>query len=244
VVVVNETFARRYFPGRSAVGQRVHLMLDGEPFREVVGVVGDVRHNSLAEPPVSEAFVPMGQLWGLHMLLTVRASQESAALAPLLREQLRAVAPSLPRPTVRSLREVVDASIGHTRVLGSLLMALAALGLVLAGVGLYGVLAYSVSQRTRELGIRIALGATESRLVWSVVRQGLRLTLVGVVLGLAGAAVLARSLSSVLHGVSAFDVVTFAVVPALLGGVALLASWLPARRAARVPPHEALRADG
>ncbi|MFP2960188.1 FtsX-like permease family protein [Myxococcus sp. 1LA] len=244
VVVVNETFARRYFPGRSAVGQRVQLVLDGEPFREVVGVVGDVRHDSLDAPPASEAFVPMGQLWGLHMLLTVRASQDTAALAPVLREQLRLVAPELPRAPVRSLVEVVDASIASTKVLGSLLVALAVLGLVLAGVGLYGVLAYSVSQRTRELGIRIALGATEHQLIWRVVGEGLRLAAAGVLLGLAGAAVLARSLSSALYGVSAFDGVTFVAVPALLAGVSLLASWLPARRVTHVPPHEALRSEG
>ncbi len=244
VVVVNETFARRYFPGRSAVGQRVQLVLDGEPFREVVGVVGDVRHNSLAEPPVSEAFVPMGQLWGLRMLLTVRASPDSAALTPLLRDQLRAAAPSLPRAQVRSLVDVMDDSIGQTRVLGALLVALAVLGLTLAGVGLYGVLSYSVSQRTRELGIRIALGAPLHGLVWWVVRQGLALAVAGIVLGLAGAAALSRSLASILHGVSAFDGVTFMAVPVLLGAVALLASWLPAQRAVRVPPHEALRADG
>ncbi|AEI67158.1 putative permease [Corallococcus macrosporus] len=244
VVVVNETFARRYFPGRSAVGQRVRLMLDGETFREIVGVVGDVQHDSLEAPPAPEAFVPMGQLWGLHMLLTVRATQDSAALAPVLREQLRAVAPELPSASVRSLASVVDASLGHTKVLSSLLVALAVLGLVLAGVGLYGVLSYSVSQRTRELGIRIALGATGQQLVWRVVGQGLRMAAAGVALGLCGAAVLARGLSSVLYGVSAFDVVTFAAVPALLAGVALLASWLPARRVTRVPPHEALRSDG
>lgn len=243
VVVVNETFARRYFPGRSAVGQRVQLVLDGEAFREIVGVVGDVQHNSLDAPPVSEAFVPMGQLWGLHMLLTVRASQDAVTLAPVLREQLRAVAPELPRAPVRSLESVVDASLGHTKVLGSLLVALAVLGLVLAGVGLYGVLSYSVSQRTRELGIRMALGATGQHLVWRVVGQGLRMAVAGVLMGLVGAAVLARSLSSVLYGVSAFDVVTFAAVPVLLAAVAVLASWLPARRVTRVPPHEALRSD-
>ncbi|NVJ15091.1 ABC transporter permease [Myxococcus sp. AM010] len=243
VVVVNETFARRYFPGRSAVGQRVQLVLDGEPFREVVGVVGDVQHNSLDALPASEAFVPMGQLWGLHLLLTVRASQDAALLAPVLREQLRAVAPALPRAPVRSLESVVDASLGHTKVLGSLLVALAVLGLVLAGVGLYGVLSYSVSQRTRELGIRMALGATGQHLVWRVVGQGLWMAVSGVLLGLGGAAVLARSLSSVLYGVGAFDVVTFTAVPALLAAVALLASWLPARRVTRVPLYEALRSD-
>ncbi|MBZ4423300.1 ABC transporter permease [Myxococcus sp. RHSTA-1-4] len=243
VAVVNEAFARRYFPGRSAVGQRVKLTLDGESFREVVGVVGDVHHDSLGEAPDAEVYMPVGQFEVLYMLLTVRSTQDTTALAPVLREQLRAVDPDMPLVQVRSMVDVVDASLGRTQVLGKLLATLAVLGLALAGVGLYGVLAYSVSQRTRELGIRVALGATNGRLVWLVVGHGLRLAAVGVALGLVGAAVLARSLSGMLYGVGSFDVFTFAAVPALLGAVALLASWLPARRALSVPPHEALRAD-
>jgi predicted permease len=244
VAVVNEAFARRYFPGRSAVGQRVKLTLEGESFREVVGVVGDVHHDSLGEEPSAEVYMPVGQFEVLYMLLTVRAAQDTAVLAPMLREELRAVDPDLPLVQVRSMVDVVDASVGRTQVLGTLLGILAVLGLVLAGVGLYGMLAYSVSQRTRELGIRIALGATDGQLVWLVVEQGLRLAAVGVALGLVGAAVLARTLSGLLYGVSTFDVFTFVAVPALLASVALLASWLPARRALRVPPHEALRGDG
>ncbi|NMO23319.1 ABC transporter permease [Pyxidicoccus fallax] len=243
VAVVNEAFARRYFPGRSAVGQRVKLALDGEDFREVVGVVGDVHHDSLGEEPDAEIYMPAGQFPVLYMLLTVRSTQDAATLAPVIREQLRAVDPDMPLVQVRSMVDVVDASLGRTQVLGTLLATLAVLGLVLAGVGLYGVLAYSVSQRTRELGIRVALGATDGQLVWLVVGHGLRLAAVGVVLGLAGAAVLARSLSGLLYGVGAFDVFTFVAVPSLLGAVALLASWLPARRALSVPPHEALRAE-
>ncbi|WP_164021677.1 ABC transporter permease [Pyxidicoccus trucidator] len=244
VAVVNETFARRYFPGRSAVGQRVKLTLDGESFREVVGVVGDVHHDSVDEAPASEVYLPVGQFEVLYMLLTVRSTQGLDVLAPVLRQELRAVDPDLPLVQLRSMVDLVDASLGSTQVLGTLLVAMAVLGLVLAGVGLYGVLAYSVSQRTRELGIRIALGATDGQLVWLVVRQGVRLAALGVVLGLVGAAMLARSLASQLHGVDTFDAFTFGGVPLLLGAVALLASWLPARRALSVPPNEALRGDG
>ncbi|MCY1023035.1 ABC transporter permease [Pyxidicoccus sp. MSG2] len=244
VVVVSETFARTWFPGRSAVGQRVKLTFDDEPFREVVGVVGDVHHDSVDAAPASEVYLPVGQFEVLYMLLAVRTSQDMAALAPILRETLRAVDPDLPLVQVRSMVDLVDANLGSTQVLGTLLAALAVLGLVLAGVGLYGVLAYSVSQRTRELGIRIALGARDSQLMWLVVGQGVRLAAVGVALGLVGAAVLARSLSGLLYGVGEFDAFTFGVVPLLLGAVALLASWLPARRALRVPPNEALRGDG
>lgn len=244
VVVVNETFARRYFPGTSALGQRVRLTFDGETFREVVGVVGDTHHDSLGEAPPAEVYMPIGQFSALFMVLAVRSTQDTAALVPALREQLRAVDPELPLAQVRSMEDVVDASLGRTKVMGGLLAAMALLGLLLAGLGLYGVLAYSVSQRTRELGIRIALGATDRQVLWLVVRRGVLLATVGVAVGLVGAAVLARGLSGMLYGVAVFDAVTFIGVPALLGAVALLASWLPARRALRVPPHEALRADG
>ncbi|MCY1075283.1 ABC transporter permease [Archangium lansingense] len=244
VLVVNEAFARRYFPGGKALGQRVRLALDGESFREVVGVVSDVHHDSLGEAPSSEVYMPMGQFSVLRMLLAVRSTQDAEALAPILREQLRAVDPNVPLIQVRTMEDLVDASLGRTRVMGALLSAIAVLGLGLAGLGLYGVLAYSVSQRTREMGIRIALGARDNQVLWLVVGRGLRLAAAGVALGLGGAVVLARGLSSMLHGVGALDAVTFMAVPALLGAVALLASWLPARRALRVPPHEALRSEG
>lgn len=244
VMVVNEAFAQRYFPGGSALGKQARLSFEGEPFREVVGVVGNVHHDSLGEEPPAEVYLPMGQFQALRMVLAVRSTQDTAALVPALREQWRAVDADLPLLQVRALEEVVDASLGRTQVMGALLAAMAVLGLGLAGLGLYGVLAYSVSQRTRELGIRVALGATDHQVLWLVVGRGVRLATVGVVLGLGGAVVLARGLSSMLYGVETLDWVTFTAVPLLLGAVALLASWLPARRALRVPPHEALRADG
>jgi putative ABC transport system permease protein len=145
---------------------------------------------------------------------------------------------------VRPMEELVRASTERTEVLGSLFTAMAVLGLALAAVGLYGVLAYRVSRRTRELGIRIALGATDRQVVALVVGEGARLAALGVVLGLTGAALFARALGGLLYGVEVFDPVTFLGVTALLGAVALLASWLPARRALRVPPHTALRAEG
>lgn len=265
VMVVNETFARRYFPGVSALGQRVKLTLDEEifqqvegeggdihqesideapeTFRQVVGVMGDVHHESIGEAPSAEVYLPMEQFPVQYMVLAVRATQDTTSLASALQEQLRAMDPDLPRLRMSSMEGMVDESLARTRLLGTLLATIAVLGLVLAGLGLYGVLAYSVSQRTRELGIRIALGATNSQVLWWVVRRGVLLTAVGMTLGLVGAAVLARGLSGMLHGVETFDAVTFTVVPTLLGSVALLASWLPARRALRIPPHEALNAD-
>ncbi|MFY1825766.1 ABC transporter permease [Myxococcus fulvus] len=243
VVVVNETFALRHFPGERALGQRVKLTLEGEAFREVVGVVRDARHASIGEPPAAEVYLPMNQFTPLYTVLVVRSSQPLETLAPALRAHLRAVTPDLPLGAVRAMEDVVDASRGPTRVLGELLALLASLGLALSAVGLHGGIAYSVSQRTRELGIRRALGATDSRLVRMIVRQGARLALMGLGLGLVGAALLARSLSGMIQGVDTFDPVTFLTVPALLGAVALVACWLPARRAVQVPPGEALRAE-
>ena len=245
VMMVNETFARMYFPGSSALGQRARLLLEGETIpREVVGVVGDIRAMSLEDKLAPEVYLPMNQYRNLRMLVLVRSASDTAGVAPALREHLRAVAPDVPLGPVRDMQEVVYTSLASTRLLGSLLSAIAVLGLCLAGMGLYGVLAYSVSQRTRELGIRMALGATSSQVLGLVVGQGLRMALVGGVLGLVGAALLARGLSGLLHGVEPFDALTFTAVPLLLGAVALLACWLPARRALRVPPQEALRAEG
>ncbi|MCP3100483.1 ABC transporter permease [Myxococcus sp. K15C18031901] len=244
VLIVNEAFAKRYFPGRSAVGQQVRLDFDEQPFREIVGVVGDIHHGSLTEAPATEVYMPVEQFLLPRMYLAVRARSGTAALAPGLREQLSAVDPALPLVQVRPLAEVVQQSYGWTEVMGSLFTALAMLGLTLAAVGLYGVLAYSVSQRTRELGIRVALGATDAQVVGLVMGQGMRLAGLGVVAGLVGAALFARSLGGMLYGVQTFDPVTFVTVPTLLGVVTLLASWVPVRRALRIPPDEALRAEG
>jgi len=243
VAVVNETFARRFFPSGDALGKQVRLNLDGEPFREVVGVVGDARHDGVGEPPAAEVYLPMGQFEPLYMVLVVRTSRTLEDLVPELRATFRAIDERLPLGRVRAMDEVVETRLGPTRVLGRLLALLAGLGLTLAGVGIHGLVAYSVSVRTRELGIRVALGATDRQVLKLVLGQGVRLTLAGVMVGLLGAALLARSLSGLLHGIHEFDAVTFVGVPALLCAVALLASWLPARRALQVPPDEALRSD-
>ncbi|MBF5041921.1 ABC transporter permease [Aggregicoccus sp. 17bor-14] len=244
VMLVNEAFVRRYFPHERVLGQQARLALDDEsPLREIVGVVGDVRHEGLAEAPVPEVYMPLSQFAMPRMVLAVRSDVEPAALTAMLRAQVQGVVPDLPLLKVRSMPELVDANLERTRALGALFTALAVLGLLLAAVGLYGVLAYSVTQRTRELGIRAALGARQEQLLGLVLRQGLGLAGLGVGVGLLVAGLLARTLGGLVYGVPVLDPVTFGGVPALLLGVALLASWVPARRALRVPPHEALRSE-
>ncbi|RKH64473.1 ABC transporter permease [Corallococcus llansteffanensis] len=244
VVLINEPFAQRFFPGRTAVGQRVKLGLGDGTWREVVGVVGAMHHNEVDEQVSPELFLPLEQSPLEEMALTVRMKNASGGTFSAVREQLRALDPDLPLAAVRSLDEVVDATFGDRRRLGSLLAALASLGLGLAAVGLYAVLALAVARQRRELGIRAALGASSGHLRGLVLGHGMRLVAGGILVGLLGAALVARTLTGLLYGVSAADPVTFAGVPLLLATIALSACWLPARRATRASPLESLRHEG
>lgn len=245
VVAVTEAFARRHFPGQSAVGKRIALEMSWgsrEP-REIVGVVGDVPMERLTAAPSGDIYVPLGQDMPESMSLAVKSHLPAGQLMPLLRETLRSTDSRLRLGRVRPLDELVKASYARMRTVGGLLSALALLAVVLAAVGLYGILSFWVAQQTRELGIRLALGATPSALLRRVVGQGLRLTGVGLVAGLVGATLLARALSSLLYGVSAYDPLIFVGAPGVLLITALAASWLPASAAMRVPPNEALKRE-
>jgi putative ABC transport system permease protein len=240
VALVNETFARRFFPGEDPIGKVIETDEDGTRRREIVGVVGDVRFDSLDSHPEPEYYVPYPQSPETSVTLVVRAAKDPSSLAPMLREQVRALDPSLPLYAVRTMEEYLAASVADRRVIALLLGSFAAVALALAATGLYGVLAYSVSRRTREIGIRVALGARPGDVLKLVVTQGMLLTLTGVAIGLAGGLLLTRFLSGLLFGVRPTDPLTFAGVSALLAAVALLACYLPARRAARVDPVTAL----
>ncbi|MFP2929872.1 ABC transporter permease [Pyxidicoccus sp. 3LG] len=245
VVVVTEAFARRYLPGGSAVGARLELDLpwDTQGPHEVVGVVGDVPMERLSVVPTGDLYVPLGQVQ-LHTLsVVVKSELPTGQLTPLLYQELRAADPHLRMLKVRTMDSVVQDSYAHARVVSGLLGAFAVLAMVLAAVGLYGILAFWVAQRTRELGIRSALGATPSSLLKMVIGQGLRLTGVGLAVGLLGAVLMARALSALLYGVSAYDPLVFLGAPAVLVLTALAASWLPAAAAMRVAPNEALKRD-
>ena len=244
VLLVNETLARRYWPNQDPLGRRVTMLDWGDPLPgRVVGVVGDVKMEGLDEPVAPAIYYSYTQfvdrVLGLYLL--VRTTSDPLALAAAVREQVWAVDKDQPVSNIETMEQVVAGSVAQPRFIMMLLGTFAAVALLLSAVGIYGVISYSVSQRTHEIGIRMALGAQRRDIFRLVVGQGMKLTLIGVAVGLAGSFALTRFLQSLLFGVSATDPVTFAGVAALLAAVALLACYIPARRATKVDPMVALR---
>ncbi len=250
VVVINRTMAEEYWPGENPIGERFGLGRPGlEPFFQVVGVVEDVRHNALTEAPRTEMYMPHAQFGAItefpprSMTLVARTGGDPLGLAGPLRELVREMDPRLPVSDVRPMAAVVGDALADSRFVMTLLAVFAALALLLAAVGIYGVLAYAVSARGREIGIRLALGAGRGGVTRLVVSQGMVLAAGGLVVGVVVAAAGSRLMEGLLYGVEALDPVTFVVVPLVLGGVALVATLLPARRAASVDPMTALREE-
>jgi predicted permease len=246
VLLVNRAFAEKYFPGQNPVGQTMHLDWGYDPadeMSEIVGVVGDVHGASLEEAPQPTVYASLPQYPHHAFTLLVRTAGDPASLAGPLRNIVRDLDHQLPVYSVQTMTERVAGSVGRQRFYASLIAIFASVALILAAVGLYGVIAYAVSQRTHELGVRVALGATGERISRMVIGEGLMLTAVGVIVGLAASLAGARLVSSLLFGVSVVDPLTIAAVVAVLATVATLASWLPARRAGRVDPLVAMRGD-
>jgi putative ABC transport system permease protein len=252
VVLVNETFARLYWPGQDPIGRRIRMGSDNpdRPWMTVVGVVRDERHNGLTGAIKEKFFVPYAQFPAArsgdaarNMSLIVRTSGDPAALAGPIRAAVRELDPSLPIANVRRMTDVVAASMATPRLTGSLLTIFGGLALFLAAIGVSGVLSYLVSRRRREIGIRVALGASRASVLGLVVRRGLVTAAWGIAAGVLGGIVLTRLMAGMLYGVAPRDPATFAIVAALLLLIALLASAVPAFRAARVDPLEALRAE-
>jgi putative ABC transport system permease protein len=245
VVVINSVMARRYWPGGDPIGARITLgdPADSASWRTVVGVVGDVRQNALNDDPYPQLYLPLAQTPQRSMLLLARTSGDPAALAGPIRRAVVALDSDLPVSDIRTLDDRLQQSIAQPRVSMMLLGIFAMMALVLAAVGIYGVLSYTVTQRTRELGIRMALGAESNSVMRMVIREAMAPALIGVLLGLIGAWGATRLMATLLFGVSATDPATFTVVALFLMAVALVASWVPARRATRVDPLIALRAE-
>ncbi|HSF22798.1 MAG TPA: ABC transporter permease [Blastocatellia bacterium] len=238
-VIVNQEMARRYWPDENPIGQR--LAVGDGPWRTVVGVVGDVKQSGLDIETRPEMFWPYYQTPVPFATFVVRTGGDPEAMTSAVRGAMQEVDKDLPVYNIKTVADVISESVAPRRLNMLLLAIFASLALVLAAVGIYGVISYSVSQRTREIGIRMALGASHSNVLRLVVGEGMILALIGVGIGIIASFFLTRLMSSLLFGVSATDALTFSLVPVLLAGVALAASFIPARRAAKVDPMIALR---
>jgi len=246
VAIVSQSLARRYWPGRDPVGSRLTF---GDPadsattWMTVVGVVGDVRQEGAVSPAYPQIYVPFAQVSSRSMVVALRTGRDPLALVPALKQALASVDPNLALSRVTTMQQRLANTLARPRVNALLLAAFAATALILAALGIYGVIAYSVVQRTREMGIRVALGARAEDVLGMVMRQGLTPVLIGLALGLGAAAVGSRVLRSLLYGVAATDLATYAAVAAFLAAVAVAASYVPARRAAHSDPMTALRTE-
>ena len=241
VAIISQTLAQRYFPNSDAIGKRINVNTGPESYREIVGIVGDVKQNGLTRETKPHTYEPFAQAPNQFMTLIVRSTSDPASLVPAIRSQVLALDSELPLQRVTTLDRMIANSIRQQRFTSLVLSVFAAVALLLAAAGLYGVISYSVAQRTHELGIRVALGAQVKDVMRLVLRQGMTFVMAGEVIGIIGAFALTRLLGGLLFGVTPTDAATFIAVTAGLTFVALLACYIPARRATKVDPLVALR---
>jgi putative ABC transport system permease protein len=241
VVIINESFARRFFPGEDPLGRRLRRGAPDSPWLTVVGIVGDVKHTSLTDEPRTEMYLAALQTPFPFMNVVVRTASDPTSLMAAIRQEVWAVDRDQPVASVDTMQHLVANSVAGARFNTLLFGVFATVAMILSAVGIYGIMAYSVIQRTQEIGIRMALGAGRHDIIRMVVGQGMTLALVGVVIGLLAAFALTRVMSSLLYGVTATDPLTFAGVSLGLTVVALVACYIPARRATKVDPMVALR---
>jgi putative ABC transport system permease protein len=242
VLLINETMAKKYFANQDPIGKQIEVMWDGSGPDEIVGVVGDIREGALEKEPEPAIYWTHAREPSYSgMALVVRTTGDAARFQTAIQKEIRAIDPEQPIADVRTMKEVIARSIARPRFNTLLLTIFAGVALVLASVGLYGVMNYSATQRTHEVGIRMALGATRTDIMRLVVGNGMLLTLIGIALGVAASLGLTRVMASLLFGITATDVPTFFGVSVMLIAVALVANYIPARRATRVNPVVALR---
>jgi putative ABC transport system permease protein len=257
VAVVDETLAERYWPGEDPIGRRVTMEwdMDDQPgltdgdvpvYRTVIGVAKHVRHYELQEPSRIEIYRPMLQArnaWGFPPYIIVKTTTDPTPLVQPIREEILSIDADQPVVQIRTMTDVVDSQVATFAAMRGLLVIFGVLALVLAAIGIYGVMSYSVAQRVREIGIRVALGAQAGQVRWLMSKQGLRLALAGLALGLVGSVAITRSLQSLLYGVGAAEPATMAWVSVILFAVTNLATYVPAARATRVDPGTVLREE-
>ena len=242
VVMINEAMARAYWPAENPIGQRIQFG-PGQKWRTVIGVVGDVLHEGLDGTAKAEVYVPIEQSWNIESdpTIVVRTTLDSGASAAALRGVVSAIDPTVPVDRIETMQQVVSGSVAQPRFRTIILTAFSLLALVMASIGIYGVMNYLVIQRTREFGIRLSLGATKTDLLRLVLGRAALLIAIGAGLGVVGSVLLVRFIAKLLFGTAPLDPLTFAAVPILLATVALIASYIPARRATRIDPIVALR---
>jgi len=247
VVVINTAMAERFWPNQNPIGRRIThdlVIVPGQTAtREIVGVVGDVRHFGLEQRPEPQMFVPHAQMPWPSMAVVIRTPLDAAHISAAVRQAVWSADDTIPVPPLRPMDDAFADAVGQPRFRAWLLGLFAATAILLAMTGLYGTMAFAAQQRTREIGLRIALGATPAQATALLLRSGLTLTALGTAIGLAGSVGVARALSSLLFGVGAADPATFIGVPAILVAVAWLACYLPARQARRLDPVKAINAE-
>ncbi len=245
VVLVDEYMADELWPGQNPIGKRIHIveLPSKDPWQTVVGVVGRVKQDSLDSNPRIAFYLPHTQFPTRAMTVALRSSMDPSAMVTAVKDELRTLDPDLPMYYVRTMGQRVDESLARRRFLMLLLGGFAGIALVLATIGIYGVMAYLVNQGTREIGIRMALGASQRNVLRLVLQRGMALALSGVTIGLVAAFLLTRLMGSLLFGVEPADPITFAAISLLLFLIALLASYIPARRATRIDPMVSLRCE-
>jgi len=246
VAIIDEATARRYWWPHNPIGRRLRIRLrfgrnTVNPWSTVVGVVKNIKHDGLDVDGVPHLYVPLNQFLGLSLSLALRTSLPTRTLEPQIRSAIQSVDPGLPVFGVTSMDEILDASLASRRFSANLVAGFAGGALLLASIGIYGLLAYLVGQRSHEIGLRMALGAQQGDILRMFLRKGVALAGVGIVAGLVFSAATASLMASLLYGVRPHDPAVFLIVPLLLLAVAALASYLPARRATKVDPMIALR---